>query len=336
MENHYKNVFHLFNSRGLLLVILIILQTFSMISNIIVIKVMRASRSTSPLSSSKRPNILMTNIATSGLLVIIDFFLPIFIIVPGLNLLNPKLNLYIQSLVNYTNALSLYVVSFSMAFLSLEQYFSLTRVFNNPLDKISTCSLVKSIWLSSALFSIFFVVTNDVYYFNYKNYSLICSHYENYMKGLSDNRQFRASSTIIRIVLQYILPALTIFTFSMKTITHLISNSFRNSENSYHFSLIFRLLSIFLIFILTNSAFHMNSIRNLVYNLRYDKQVPCSVNAKNWLSYYLFLLTCQLYPVIYFWFSKHFRKLFCTHFFYHDTLPLQTNQGHINRDNQPS
>ena len=158
-------------------IILVTVQTITVLLNIIIIIVMKRSQTT---NESHRRNILMTAIAISGLIVIIDFFIPPFMLVPLLNQINHNISMILQSLVNYINALSLYVISFTMTAFCIDHYYSIVLVFDNPLGKASTSLLIKIIWLESSVLSIFFIITDDVYYCDYRTRSLVCSQYENY------------------------------------------------------------------------------------------------------------------------------------------------------------
>ena len=313
MNKSFERVLYFTDFQYYIIIFLVFVSYVTVISNVVIIIVMIKARSSNAMSASRRPNILMTNIAISAILILGNFFIPITLIVPGLNLINPTISVYFQSLVNYVNALSLYVISLTMMFLSYDQYFSLTNVFHNPLDKISTKLLIKIIWISSALLSTFFLVTNDVHQLDLKHRSLICTHYEDYMHGLSTNKSFKASSTIIRLTLQYFIPAVTIFVLSIKTIFHFALNYFQKKENRLEFPVILRLILIFLIFISTNTSFHLTSIKQLIFNFTRKGQNPCDISS-TWINYYLFLLSSLFHPIIYFWFSKHFRQLFYTHF----------------------
>ena len=220
----------------------------------------------------------------------------------------------IQSFVNYINALSLYVISFTMTTLSIDQYYSLVMVFNNPLDKVSTCFLIKIIWLASSILSIVFLITDKVYYYDYRTRSLVCSQCENYL--LIEIKTFATYSTSIRIILQYIIPALLIFVFSFRTVVHLLKKYFQNRGTGIEKTIVFKLFLIFLIFIATNSAFHMTSIKILIFNFKETSSYSCIQVSQNFdvmYMYYMFLLSCLIHPIIYFWFSKTYLKLFYTH-----------------------
>ena len=332
MDKSYDKIIHWNNFQISIIWLLIFVQTITIFSNIIIIIVMKRSQTTNAMSASKRPNILMTTIAISGLLVIMDFFIPIFMLVPGLNQIHHNISTILQSLVNYINALTLYVISFTMAFLSIDQYYSLTRVFNNPLDKISTNFLIKMIWLSSSILSLFFLVTNDVYYYEYGTHSLVCSHYESYLNKLSANKSFKATSTIIRLILQYIIPALTIFVFSFRTVVHFLKKYFQKKETGFEMKIVFKLFLIFLIFIATNTAFHLTTIKQLIFNFTKKGQNPCSHTSQNWLQYYMFLLSCLIHPIIYFWFSRVFWKLFYSHILQRTTASLSSTTRKLRRD----
>ena len=139
----------------LLIIIMAIITAFS---NIIIIIVMKRSHTEDFTSDRKRHNILMTTIAISSLILIVNHYIKFFIIIPIILPFSGTMCLVIESIVNYIFALSIYVISFTMAILSIDQYYSLNRVFNNPLDKVSTNLLIKLIWLASSVLSIFFLL----------------------------------------------------------------------------------------------------------------------------------------------------------------------------------
>ena len=135
-----------------IIILLVTVQLITVFSNTIVIIVMKRSHiRQDAMSFSKRTNILMTTIAISGLILIADFSLAFFMIIPIVKPFSQIVSLAIDSIVNYIIVLSLYVKSFTMALISIDQYYSLTRVFKNPLDKISTNLQIKIIWLASSV-----------------------------------------------------------------------------------------------------------------------------------------------------------------------------------------
>lgn len=47
-------------------------------------------------------------------------------------------------------------------------------MFNNPFDALSTCTIISIVWAISMVFSIPFVVTTDIDYWDYSNLSVVC------------------------------------------------------------------------------------------------------------------------------------------------------------------
>ena len=298
--------------RLLIIILLITSLIITFFSNIIVIIVMKRSHTEDVMSASKRPNILMTTIAISGLILITNFCFKVFILIPIILNFSEIMCLVIESIVSYIFALSLYVISFTMALISIHQNYSLTRVFNNPLDKVSTKLLLRIIWLASSVLSVFFLLKSNVLYYEWRTHSLVCYNYVNYLNRLNVNKHFRIWYITIRFLLQYVIPALIIFGFSVRTVVYFLRKYFQKKEMCLELVIALRLFLIFVIFIATNSAFHLYTMKS-VFKLTYDDQDPCDFFTNNWIQGYLFLLNFTFIPIIYFWFSKGFWKKFYTH-----------------------
>ena len=219
------------------LAIIILLVSFQIItgfSNIIVIIVIKRCHTRDAMSACKRTIILLTTIAIPGIILIADFDLAVYLIIPlvKLSALSPIVSLVIGSIVNYLIVLSLYLKSFTMALLSIDQYYSLTRIFDkNPLDKISTNLLVKITWLACLVLSLFFLFNNYVYFYEWRTRSLVCYYYENY----SMNKIFIIINGLTMIIFQYIVPALIIFVFSFRTIIYFLKKYFQKNETGFEY-----------------------------------------------------------------------------------------------------
>ena len=273
---------------------------------------MKRSHKEEVMSASKRPIILMTTIAISGLLLIANYSLKFFILIPIILNFSEIMCLVIESISNYIFALSLYVISFTMCLISIDQYYSLSRVFNNPLDKVSTNLMIKIIWLSSSVLSLFFLLKSNVLYYEWRTHSFVCINYIHYLNGFYKNKLFKNLYVLIRLILQYIIPAVIIFVFTLRTVIHFLRRYFQKKEMCLELIIALRLFLIFVIFIATNSAFHLYTMKS-VFKLTYDDQDPCDFFTNNWIQGYLFLLNFTFIPIIYFWFSKGFWKKFYTH-----------------------
>ena len=311
MEKGSDQIVQLNDYKLLIIILLISILIITFFSNSIIIIVMKRSNSRDAMSASKRSNILMTTIAISGLILITNFSLKIFVLIPIILTFSETMCLVIESIVNYIFALSFYVISFTMALISIDQYYSFVRVFNNTLDKVSTNLLIRIVWLASSVLSVFFLLKNNVLYYDWRTHSLVCYNYVNYLNGLND-KYFRTLYFTIRFILQYVIPALIIFCFSIRTVVYFLRKCFQKKEMCLELMIALRLFLIFLIFIATNSAFHLYTMKS-VFKLTYDDQDPCDFFTKNWIQGYLFLLSFSFLPIIYFWFSKMFWKKFYTH-----------------------
>ena len=179
MEKGPKQSFQ-FHDILVIIILIITLLIITVISNIIIIIVMKRSHTKEVMSASKRPNILMTTIAISSLVLIANYCIKFFIIIPIILPFNEYLILVIESITNYIFALSLYAISFTMVLISIDQYYSCVQVFNNPLDKVSTNLLIKIIWFASSVLSIFFLLKSCVIYYDWGTESLVCYNYVNY------------------------------------------------------------------------------------------------------------------------------------------------------------
>ena len=213
------------------LIMLILMQVVSVLSNILILVVIVKARHLSTGHKLTRQRILMTNIAFCALLVIFEASLPFFILVPILIGVSSTLIMVIESIGSYLDALSMYALSITMTLISCDQYFLLINVFCAPLNKMSTKWIMISIWFFSAIVSIPFMIKNEVYYFDYSHRSFICSYmtYDNWLQVLSENHQFVMASTIFRLVLEYIIPAVTIFCFSLLVVIKFLCNRFGES-----------------------------------------------------------------------------------------------------------
>ena len=123
-EKDFVKHLHMNTMQQIIIYVLFVIQTVSVISDIIAIKVILFSIKQNVYKNNKRAKILMTNIAYSGLLMTIGSCYSLFIVVPVLvNTGQPLIISIVQSMANYFNALSLYVISISITVLSCDQYF---------------------------------------------------------------------------------------------------------------------------------------------------------------------------------------------------------------------
>ena len=163
--------------------------------------------------------------------------------------------LVIESITNYIFALLLYVTSFTMAFLSIDQYYSLVPVYNNPLDKVSTSLLIKIIWSASSVLSILFLLKGNVIYYEWRTHSLVCFTFVNYLRELNENKIFRILHFVIRFILQYFISAIIIFVLSFGTVVHFLKIYFQKKELGSELMIALRIILIFIIFITSNTIF---------------------------------------------------------------------------------
>ena len=294
------------------IILLISILIITVFSNIILIIAIKRSHTEEVMSASKRPNILMTTIAISSLILIANYCIKFFILVPIILTFNELVCLVIESITSYIFAISLYVISFTMALISIDKYYSFVRVFNNPLDKVSTNLLIKIIWFTSSILSLFFLLKSTVIYYDWGIHSIICYNYVNYLRELNENKYFRILYIVISFTFQYFIPAVIIFVFSLWTVAHFLRKYFQKKEICSELMIALKLILIFVLFIATMTTFHLYA-NNGVFIFMYDDQDPCLSFINNWSQLYMFMLSFTFHPIIYFGFSRVFWKRFYIH-----------------------
>ena len=115
--------------------ICIILQIFSTFMNILIINVIKYNNK-QDRPFIKRPKLLMLNVAIASIILVLGFISLFLIIIPTLQ--NNLVYMFVlRGIGKYIILTTAYVTSFTIMILSCDMYYSLIRVFNNPLNKFS-------------------------------------------------------------------------------------------------------------------------------------------------------------------------------------------------------
>ena len=189
---------------------------------------------------------------------------------------------------------------------------------------MSTCTIVKIIWSVSMVFSIPFVVTTDIDYWDFKNLSVICRNMTDDPEGdipffndVMANRYIVSSTRLMSMIVEFIIPTLVVGFFSGKIIIRLfdiyMSSAQRvrsNSNSSVNgCEITKRLIFILFIFIMKNTAFVL--VTGRWHQVFYDNPAcPTSVSSGTlWFFLYeIYRITTTLNSFIYFWTSSDFRN----------------------------
>ena len=166
------------------------------------------------------------------------------------------------------------------------------------------------------VFSIPFVVTTHIEFWNYQNKSVICRNmiYDEhgdipFFTFIMANRYIVCSTRLFFLFFEFIIPTLVIIYFTGKILIRLfdlyMGSTQRVEFNSGARLLIFILLS----FIVKNTALIM--VTGIWHEIFYDNPAcPTSVSSgETWfLLYEVYRITTTLNSFLYFWTSSEFRK----------------------------
>ena len=185
------------------------------------------------------------------------------------------------------------------------RFYALTRVFNNPFDKIPSKVVVIIIWTLSILLSIPFLITSEVDYFDYRKLAVVCEDDYKYMTGLTHILIFINIRRYVTLTVEFIIPTVFVTWFSGKIIFHLFE-VYRNSTLGIRMTASIqrcevtkRLITILFIFIIKNIAY-------IVVTGRYFEKETCN-SVLYFIFYEIFRLTNPMNSVIFFWLSSEFR-----------------------------
>ena len=292
----------------ILFIFLIIITVISLIINgVILVVLSNAKIGNNRNNKRKRPQLLMINIAFCALIMNVKNLAQVFVIYPIFRGKSPVILIIIQIMVSYLEALLLFVSSFSLTYLSCDQYFSLTRMVDNPMDRIPTKKAMIIIWITSAVLSSPFMIYNEYYAYNYGEHSFTCS-YQYYDQYFNGNSTFMTVSRIIRFIIEIVL-ILVIVYFQSKLVSMIIFGYERLTQRSANKStIVWRLTSIFLIYILMKATYFYDRVNKLVIHFHGQNENECNNTNVNWVFKYLFMVSCLFHSIIYFWFSKTFQK----------------------------
>ena len=201
------------------------------------------------------------------------------------------------------------------------RYYALRKVFNNPFDKIRTCTIIILIWSVSMVLSIPFFVTTDIDYWDYTNLSVICRNL-NHKEGdillfdkIMENQYIVRSTRLISMIIEFIIPTLIVGFYAGKILIRLFdiyltsSQRVRSSASVNGCEITKRLIFILFIFIMKNTAFVLVTGRWTQVFYDYTIACPTSVSSgKTWFFLYeIYRITTTLNSFIYFWMSSDFR-----------------------------
>ncbi len=296
-----------------ILIVLIIGVLITLMSNLFTCVIFFSRK-----NRESRAKFLLGNIAFSDIIYILVFIMPLMVIMPSIIEKNVIISHIIQSITNFINATTLYVTSITMTVIALDRYYVIVFTeIENPLDKFSSKILLLIIWILSLLLSTPFLVTNDIYYFNYKKLAIECLSDGNYLKNLTliNEQLFKHISRKSRFILQYVIPIVLISYFYSRIIYHL----FRKRNSDIRISNIrfqkkvwktTKMLIAVVVFTVCNFAFYFTVMKNLL-NFENKNHNSCVISTSlSCISYIIFITSCLLNPIIYWWMSSNFRKDF--------------------------
>ena len=293
-----------------LLVLVFFTQTLTLVSNVISIVCVYHWKRRRVIT---RPKLLIVNIALSDTLLILESLLPRYVLVPIVIDSHPFSAHVIQSVSNYVNALTLYVTSMTMTVIACDRYCAITRVFSNPMDRVSTKAMIITIWCLSVLFSIPFVITTDVYHYDYSNHAIVCSNSEHYLPEVTSNKPFKQSTRIFRIVFEFFVPTIVVIYYTIRIVWELYKNKNRSTvtnsifeSNIKRHEITKRLIFILSLFTVRNLAFHLVSVKSN-FNFHQTVITSCQIAASYFTYYVIVQITGSIYSVAYFWLSTEFR-----------------------------
>lgn len=260
-SNSFKFVYYFDVLQKFFLISQFVVIFLSIISDTFIVKFMINVLQSKLDYPKKRPIVLMTSIAFAGLMLNLNATWSLLIVNSwlrnSLSLISTA-----QSIMYYINALSLFSISISMTLFACYQYFQFVRVFTNPMDNISNKKLFLIAWFPSLLLAIPSFFFNNVYYYDFKDFSFTCYHFDNYLKPFNRSKLFRSINFLFMITFQCIIPALAIFTFFTAVIVELLKKQF-TKINSLGSPVIIKFVVFFILFIMANSIIDAVYIREL-------------------------------------------------------------------------
>ena len=194
----------------------------------------------------------------------------------------------------------------------------MNSVFNNPFEKITTCTFIKLIWFISMVFSIPFVVTTDFSYLDNQNLSVICRNMTNdnyggipFFNDIMANRLIVSSYRLMSLLIEFVIPTLVVIYFTYKIIIRLFDLYVISTQRVRSTAGAKRLISILFIFIMKNTVFVLLSGRWTQLFNDYLIACPTSVSSGTvWFFFYeISRITTTVNSFIYFWMNSEFMKM---------------------------
>ncbi|XP_054152802.1 uncharacterized protein LOC128951580 [Oppia nitens] len=323
-------------------ILFIICQIVGSVSNIICICLVRKSSIMTKqfrYISKNRPKLLMANICLSDTILTMSSWLFRYCLLSVTIRLCPLAANILQSSQLYLENLSLYVTGLTFTLIAWDRYYSLSRVFNNPFDKLNTRLLVYTVWLIAGLLALPFMVISYVDYYDYHKRTVMCAHVDNYHRfGLSDTTiyMYKQIRSWIALVCQFIIPTLLVTWYSGRLVFEMLKQFRQDRHHPNHHRtgttspsttttsvsvirvthitcakrcyITKRLITCLFVFIMTNTMYAIIKQFNIT-----TKSLDICPKLTHDL-YYIFSIvyrfTTSLNSLIFFWFNQQFCRQF--------------------------
>ena len=183
------------------------------------------------------------------------------------------------------------------------RYYALTKVFFNPFDEISNKRILTVLWMASIIFSLPFLITSDIDYYDYNSTQVICINDNTYLYNITFNKYFSSASYLFSMIVEFSIPTLIVIYFSSRIIIHLFivyRDSLRGIPITHHpnrCGVTKRLLSILLLFILKNTFYILITYRSHIIA---EGLTSCKEYSYYFTYYKVFRLTIFGNSIIYF------------------------------------
>ncbi|XP_054152803.1 uncharacterized protein LOC128951581 [Oppia nitens] len=288
--------------------------------------------------SKNRPKLLMANICLSDIILTMSSWLFRYCLLSVTIRLCPLAANILQSSQLYLENLSLYVTGLTFTLIAWDRYYALSRVFNNPFDKLNTRLLVSMVWLIAAILALPFMVISYVDYYDYRKRTVTCAHVDNYhWFGLSDTSIYVYIQTRswMALVGEFLIPTLLVTWYSGRLVFEMLKQFRQDRHHPSHRTgttspsttttsvsvirvtriscakrcyITKRLITCLFVFIMTNTMYTI--IKQ--FNIMSKSSDICPKLSPNlhYLFSGIYRVTTSLNSLIFFWFSPHFCRQF--------------------------